>query len=82
MPVKTCGAKCRTKGGAPCSAWAMKNGRCRMHGGTKCKIEKHGMYTLRAKSQRKQTNTFLKEIQDMNNQIDRMLANGSTNETE
>jgi len=28
---KRCGA--RTRGGHPCRAWAMPNGRCRMHGG-------------------------------------------------
>ncbi len=28
-----CGAKARTTGGNPCQAPAMKNGRCRMHGG-------------------------------------------------
>jgi hypothetical protein len=28
-----CGAKARTAGGNPCQAPAMKNGRCRMHGG-------------------------------------------------
>lgn len=33
MPQKErCGAK--TKSGDPCRAWAMPNGRCRMHGGT------------------------------------------------
>ncbi|MFA6990475.1 MAG: hypothetical protein WC192_00270 [Candidatus Babeliales bacterium] len=71
MPVKLCGAKCRTKGGAPCGGWAMKNGRCRMHGGA-YKLEKHGMYTLRAKAQRKQINAFLREVDEMNNQIDRL----------
>jgi hypothetical protein len=28
-----CGAKARTRGGAPCRNAAMRNGRCRMHGG-------------------------------------------------
>jgi hypothetical protein len=28
-----CGAKARTTGGNPCQAPAMKNGRCRLHGG-------------------------------------------------
>jgi hypothetical protein len=31
--AKQCGAKARTRGGAPCKAPAMANGRCRMHGG-------------------------------------------------
>ena len=72
MPVKSCGARARTKNGAPCNGWAMKNGRCRMHGGA-YKLEKHGMFTLRAKAQRKKENAFLKEIKRMNNQIDSIL---------
>ncbi len=28
-----CGARARTRGGAPCLGPAMPNGRCRMHGG-------------------------------------------------
>lgn len=70
MPVKACGAKCRTKSGAPCSSWAMKNGRCRMHGGA-YKLEKHSMYTVRAKTQRKQINALLKEIYIINGRIER-----------
>jgi hypothetical protein len=44
-----------------------------MHGGA-YKLEKHGMYTLRAKAQRKQINAFLREVDEMNNQIDHLLA--------
>lgn len=74
MPVKPCGAKARTKGGAPCSAWAMANGRCRMHGG---KLGKHGNYTLRARTQRKKENAFLRDIKTMNNQIDLLFSDES-----
>jgi len=49
-----------------------------MHGGA-YKIEKHGMYTLRAKAQRKKFNAFLKEVNEMNNQIDHILT-GNSNE--
>lgn len=76
MPVKACGAKCRTKGGLPCSGWAMKNGRCRMHGGA-YKLEKHGMYTLRAIAQRKLVNAFLRGVKVMNRQIDTFFAEES-----
>jgi hypothetical protein len=31
--ARRCGARARTRGGAPCRAPAMPNGRCRMHGG-------------------------------------------------
>lgn len=30
-PRRRCGAK--TRSGTPCKHWAMKNGRCRLHGG-------------------------------------------------
>lgn len=75
MPVKMCGAKCRTKDGAPCSGWAMKNGRCRMHGGA-YKLEKHGMDTLRSKKRRILENSFLRGIKIMNDQIEQLLSNG------
>lgn len=60
--VKLCGAKCRTKGGAPCEAPAMENGRCRMHGGVFHKRETHGKTTKRAKEQRRKEAAFLKEL--------------------
>ncbi len=31
--AKRCGARARTRGGAPCRGPAMRNDRCRMHGG-------------------------------------------------
>jgi len=72
MPVegaKLCGAKCRTKGGAPCEQPAMKNGRCRMHGGVFYRRETHGKTTLRAKNQRKQERAFLKEMKSITREI-------------
>lgn len=44
--VKICGAKCRTKEGAPCEQPGMKNGRCRMHGGVFFRRETHGRTTF------------------------------------
>ncbi len=72
MPVrgaKLCGAKCRTKGGLPCEQPAMKNGRCRMHGGVFYKRETHGMTTLRAKKQRKAERAFLREMKAVSREI-------------
>ena len=60
--VKICGAKCRTKNGAPCEQPAMKNGRCRMHGGVFYKRETHGGTTLRAIEQRKNERAILKDM--------------------
>ncbi|MFM7631361.1 MAG: HGGxSTG domain-containing protein [Alphaproteobacteria bacterium] len=37
-----CGA--RTRSGQPCQSPAMKNGRCRMHGGTSLSGRNHGRY--------------------------------------
>lgn len=75
MPVrgirKTCGARCRTKVGQPCLSPAMKNGRCRMHGGVFSKLEKHGRATLKAKEERRGERTLLNEIRKMNEEIEK-----------
>lgn len=67
--VKPCGAKCRTKGGAPCMQPGMKNGRCKMHGGIFYKRETHGRTTLLAKKERKLEREFLKEMMQLNKEI-------------
>lgn len=67
--VKTCGAKCRTKGGAPCNQPGMKNGRCRMHGGVFFKRETHGGTTLRAIARRKKERAILREMRAVNRAI-------------
>jgi len=72
MPVKgvrLCGAKCRTKNGAPCEGPAMQNGRCRMHGGVFYERETHGKTTKRAKEQRKKERGFLRELKDISKEI-------------
>lgn len=33
MVVRLCGAKARSNGGKPCGQLALRNGRCRFHGG-------------------------------------------------
>lgn len=67
--VKICGAKCRTKNGAPCEQPGMKNGRCRMHGGVFYKRETHGGETLRAKARRKIERAILKEMKKLSREI-------------
>jgi hypothetical protein len=48
-----CGAKCRS--GEPCKNAAMKNGRCRMHGGKSTGAPiKHGQRTKAAVAQRRE----------------------------
>lgn len=72
--VKPCGAKCRTKGGAPCGQPGMKNGRCKMHGGVFYKRETHGRATLRAKEQRKKERAFLYEMKAVNKEIEKNMS--------
>jgi len=70
--VKLCGAKCRTKGGAPCEMAATKGSgytRCRMHGGNHYKNKTHGKTTIRAKEQRKKERDFLKEMKAVTREI-------------
>ena len=69
--IKPCGAKCRTKGGAPCLQPGMQNGRCKMHGGVFYKRETHGGTTLRAIRQRKQERALLKEMKEINAEIEK-----------
>ena len=75
MPVKgakLCGAKCRTKGGAPCEMPATKGSgytRCRMHGGNHYKNKKHGKTTVRAKEERKMERAFLKKMKAVTRKI-------------
>lgn len=76
MPIKgakLCGARCRTKGGAPCEQPGMANGRCKMHGGVLCRRETHGNATLRAKAGRKKERAFLREMKAVNEEIERAI---------
>ena len=71
--VKRCGAK--TRRGTTCQCPAMKNGRCRLHGGlsTGAKsaegierirraVTKHGRYSQKAIAERRYVRTLLKEF--------------------
>ena len=76
MPIKgmkLCGARCGTKGGAPCTLIAMKNGRCKMHGGCFYKKEIHGRYTLMAKAERKKENALLREMKALSKEIEKSI---------
>jgi len=80
MKAPRCGAK--TRGGTLCQAPAMKNGRCRLHGGkstgpkTPEGIErirqahlKHGEYTKEAIASRKEFNALLRKFKETINEI-------------
>lgn len=76
--VKLCGAKARQNNNLPCRQPAMKNGRCRLHGG-KCKGPtteqgklnaakanlKHGRYTKEAMIERKNMRMMMKWREDL-----------------
>ena len=60
-----CGAK--TRAGGRCRQPAMKNGRCRLHGGKSLSGKqhgryKHGRYTREAIEERRQLNSLLREV--------------------
>jgi uncharacterized protein YjcR len=64
-----CGA--RTRSGKPCQSPAMPNGRCRMHGGPSPGAPKgnqnafkHGRYSARSISQRRQIAALIKEMRE------------------
>lgn len=72
----------KTRKGTPCQCPAMKNGRCKLHGGkstgpkTPEGIErirqshlKHGIYTKDAIAQRRETNLFFKKAEEVLKQI-------------
>ncbi len=80
MPIPgttPCGARCRTKDGAPCLNAAMRNGRCRMHGGALHKRCKHGRETLIARSERRLGNALLREMKQFNKEIGAAINEGS-----
>lgn len=66
-----CGAKCRS--GEPCKNPAMKNGRCRMHGGKSTGAPiKHGQRTKAAIAQRKADQALigaLRKIEEVPQQL-------------
>ena len=60
-----CGAHCR-RTGQPCQNPAMKNGRCRMHGGkSKGRPAIHGMYTKARKQKHSEAKEMLKMLREM-----------------
>lgn len=76
MPIKgvrLCGAKCRSKNGAPCLNPAMRGSeRCRMHFGHSRRLITHGRLTNKACRERKQQKILLKEMREINKEIEKM----------
>lgn len=75
--ARKCGAKARQNNHQPCRNPAMKNGRCRMHGGKSTGAKtiegkqkqaqanmKHGRYTNEAIRERKQFRQILEELRE------------------
>ena len=60
-----CGANCRTTG-HPCRNAAMKNGRCRMHGGRSTgRPVIHGRATNRAKQEQREVRELLRTLREL-----------------
>jgi hypothetical protein len=69
-----CGAK--TRRGTPCKSPAMKNGRCRMHGGKSTgppkgtqNALKHGYYARSAIAERRRISKFLRDAKSFLNEV-------------
>ena len=66
--ISRCGAK--TRPGHPCGHYAMKNGRCRYHGGKSTGAKKpyrpikHGLYTKEANKERRAISQLLKDARE------------------
>ena len=72
IPRVFCGAK--TRAGGWCKQPAMKNGRCRLHGGKSLSGKqhgryKHGRYTREAIEERRQLNSLLREVAALLRQV-------------
>ena len=73
-PHKLCGAHAKQTG-LPCKAWAMNNGRCRLHGGKSTGAKQphkritHGLRTKESMKQRKETRELIKASRDLLKQI-------------
>ena len=74
---RRCGAR-RKRDGLPCQAPAMKNGRCRVHGGpstgpktaeglarSKRATWKHGFYSAEAKAERREARALARALRDL-----------------
>jgi ribosomal protein L19E len=59
-----CGAHCRSTG-QPCRQQAMKNGRCKMHGGKAGRKPTHGRYTQAAIEQRRDFRELLRALREL-----------------
>ena len=59
-----CGARAKTTG-KPCAAPAMKNKRCRMHGGQAGRKPTHGRYTNAAIQQRREVRELVSALRAM-----------------
>ena len=62
--ARRCGAYARTTG-QPCRGPAMKNGRCRMHGGKAGRKPTHGRYTKAAIVERHEVRAILNAVRDL-----------------
>lgn len=63
--IRYCGAKTRTTS-KPCCGSAMRNGRCRLHGGaSKGRPVKTGLWTKEAVKQRQRVNASIRQAKSL-----------------
>lgn len=77
IPRNFCGAK--TRSGGSCRQPAMKNGRCRLHGGKSKKGKEHGRYkhgrrTKEAMAVSKEIYTLIRETNALMMEINRLRS--------
>ncbi len=76
--ISRCGAK--TRPGHPCGHYAMKNGRCRYHGGKSTGAKnppiKHGIYTKKTIANNKYLRELLRESNQTIADIERHIKPG------
>ena len=76
--ISRCGAK--TRPGRPCGHYAMKNGRCRYHGGKSTGAKnppiKHGIYTKKTIANNKYLRELLRESNQTIADIERHIKRG------
>src|SRR5680860_301233 len=72
---RRCGA--RTRSGSPCRSPALRNGRCRMHGGLSpgppkgnANARKHGFYTAKAIAERRELAVLLRAMRGLVEEVD------------
>jgi hypothetical protein len=77
LHARRCGAHARTTG-QPCRSPAMKNGRCRMHGGKAGRKPTHGRYAKAAVAERRAMRALLRSLRALIGQVEKPQARSAS----